>query len=124
MDKEEQEQREFEVALFLADFLIRDLKVFSLENYFDPIRHDLEKAGLNDELALLRILNKQVDAYNSQVQATISRLSKMRYTRKWRGSALFQGIDINFRKIEQEVKDNPETSAYNLSLKMIKATSK
>lgn len=121
MDREQKFEKQFQVAKSVAYWMHQE-KMVSTGYYFENIERELAKAGRRDELVLLRLLKKEVEEGNSKVHATCTRLNNMKYTRKWQNSELFKGININFREIERQVNETPETDAYEIYQRIKKST--
>lgn len=117
MDREQLDQKEFEVAKSLAYWMYTEQHV-SISYYSEQIEKDLRKAKRSDELVLFRFFVKQVEETNSQLQATRTRLNNLRYTRKWRTSSLFKGLNINYYDIEKRIKEQPDALAYDIYKKI------
>jgi hypothetical protein len=116
MDRLQLEEKEFEVAKYLAYWMHNERYVSSY--YLDALEKELRKAKRSNELILFNFFRKQIEETNSQIRATQTRLNNLRYSGKWRTSSLFKGLQINYREIERLIKEQPEAEPYDIYLKM------
>ena len=103
-------QKQFSVAKYWADNYL-DNKIC----YFDPehLLSELKEPELSDARCLVRMVKKEVDAYNSKIKAKRKLIANLKYKTN-RTSNLFAGIPIPKERIKKTVEENPDKTAFEI----------
>lgn len=109
------EYKQFEVIKAIALEKIARQKVYwNGSDLFDRIN----KKGLEDARALLRIFVQQLNDHNTNLNADESRIRNLNYMSKnVYKSKYFKGINIS--KVHKAVEENPEMSTWDLARQFI-----
>lgn len=78
------------------------------------LRKSIHNVGLNAKV-LADLLVKEINEHNSKIDATRTRLDKLKYTNhKVYQSKLIVGHNVPYRKIDQLITENPDSDWYDL----------
>ena len=103
-------QKQFEVVTYWADqFLLSKMFFYDLKNLLSR----LEDPELSDARCLTRMIQKEVDEFNSKIRTKRKLLSKLRYKTRMT-SNLFTGMPIPAKQIERLIEENPDKDSYEI----------
>ncbi|MCT4586653.1 MAG: hypothetical protein N4A71_02410 [Carboxylicivirga sp.] len=116
MNNSELDYKRFHVARYIAQSKIYNEKVYWNS---DELFSRINKAGLSDAQALLRIFKKQIDEHNSKLDAMETRVKNLHY----KNSNLYQSKhfkDIPIAKIDKAILENPDGDIWDIAKEFIK----
>ena len=103
------------VKQFADDELYKRRTPFIETGYlYTELMTQLNDRELNDARCLARMVLKECDAHNANIERKRTILKNLRFQKNWMSSKVFSGMNIPYRAIDKLIAENPDKGWYDI----------